>query len=117
MVESVVSEHRAHRLQVLQATEDQSVSALPPACDRPTPGHAHLAHGLLHQGHWLPWERTLEAEKPLVPPGKDSDQCLQDRGEDPVGARRREDEDDVGRVSKEMKGEEWSRDDGGERTR
>lgn len=39
-----------------------------------------------------------------MPPRKDSDQCLRDRGEDPVGARRREDEDDVGRGSKEKKG-------------
>jgi hypothetical protein len=50
-----------------------------------------------------------------VPPGKDSDQCLRDRGEDPVGARKREDEDDIGRGSKEMKGEGWRRDDGAER--
>lgn len=62
-------------------------------------------HGLLHYGHRLPRERTLEAEEPRVPPGKDSNQCLRDRGEDPVGARRREDEDDVGRGSKEMKRE------------
>lgn len=50
-----------------------------------------------------------------MPPGKDSDQCLRDRGEDPVGARKREDEDDIGRGSKEMKGEGWRRDDGAER--
>lgn len=73
-------------------------------------------HGLLHYGHRLPRERTLEAEEPRVPPGKDSNQCLRDRGEDPVGARRREDEDDVGRGSKEMKREGWRRDDGAERT-
>lgn len=100
MVESVVSKHRTYRLQVLQANEDRSIRALPPARDRPTPGHAYLAHGLLRHGHWLPWERTLEAEEPRVPPGEDSDQCLQDRGEDPVGARRKEDEDDVERVRK-----------------
>lgn len=50
-----------------------------------------------------------------MPPRKDSDQCLRDRGEDPVGARSGEDEDDVGRGSKEMKGvwmEERGQDDG-----
>lgn len=51
-----------------------------------------------------------------MPPGKDSDQCLRDRGEDPAGARKREDEDDIGRGSKEMKGKGWRRDDGAERT-
>lgn len=88
-VESVVSKHRAHRLQVLHADVERRECQGPAACPgRPTPGHAHLAYGLLRRGHWLPRERTLEAEQPWVPPGEDSDQCLRDRGKD----RRREEE-------------------------